>query len=56
MVHFAKRDLLPSQPDQNKKALLNRDTVIEKRLWTQWGKERVGWSERVASKHTYNHM
>lgn len=29
---------IPSQPD-HKKALLNRDTVIEKRLWTQWGEE-----------------
>ena len=28
MVHFAKRDLLSSQPDQNKKALLRLvDTV-----------------------------
>ena len=31
MGHLAKRDLLSSQPDQNQKARLNRDTVIENR-------------------------
>ena len=29
----------------------NRDADRENRLWTQWGKERVGWTERVVLKH-----
>ena len=34
----------------------NRDADIEIRLWTQWEKERVGWIEKVALKHTHYHM
>ena len=25
-------------------------------LWTQWGKEREGWIERVTLKHIHYHM
>ena len=25
-------------------------------FWTQWGKERLGWIERVALKHVHYHM
>ena len=31
------------------------DTDIENGLWTQWRKERVGWTERAAWKHIYYH-
>ena len=30
-----------------------RDTDVYNRLWTLWGKERVGCFERTASKHVY---
>ena len=32
------------------------DTDTENRLWTQWGKERMGQIERLALKHTPYHM
>ena len=25
-------------------------------LWTQWGKERVGWIDRTVQKHIHYHM
>ena len=25
-------------------------------FWTQWEKERMGWFERIALKHTHYHM
>ena len=28
----------------------------KEQTWTQWGKERVGWFERVALKHIHYHM
>lgn len=44
MEHFAKRDLLASQPDQDRKAQLNRDTVTENRPVDTVG-QGVSWME-----------
>ena len=34
----------------------NRDADREIRLWTQWEKERVGRTKKIALKHLNHHM